>query len=77
MEKFWYFLLIISLLGCARLNPKGTVTRTSTGVILDLNTEGKITYKEGDMETSMDTRSSSLLKTLVEGAIVQGLDVKK
>ena len=63
----------IWLCGCATLNPQGKITKTEDGLVFDLNTQGKLTYKDKDVEGEMDTRSPSLLRSIVEGAVVQGM----
>ena len=71
MIKMLLFIFLIS--GCASLNPRGEAIKTDTGVIFIMNTQGKLAYKDSDIEAEMDTRSPSLLRTLVEGVVIQGI----
>lgn len=73
MTRFLISICIFLISGCASLNPRGEVIKTDTGIIFKLNTQGKLAYKDKDVEAEIDTRSSSLLRTLVEGVVIQGV----
>jgi uncharacterized protein YcfL len=53
-------LIIVSLLflvGCSVR--RGVVTKTPEGIIFDMKSDGKMTYKDSEVEASMDTRKKA------------------
>ena len=69
-----FFLAGLILAGCTL--HQAQVIKTEDGVIFKSNNPAKLVYKDKDIEAEYDSRSQSLLRTLIEGATLQGLTRK-
>lgn len=68
--KIKILLIILSLVGCVTFSGCATKTavikKTDKGIEFDMNKTGKLTYKDGDVEATMDTRTPSVLEDLIK-----------
>jgi len=69
-----YVWILILLCGCTASKASVAVVN---GVVLFDYPKGeqiKMSYKDKDKEAAIDTKSPSTLRTLLEGAVVQGMN---
>lgn len=63
-DRFDLFLaILIVVVGMIALSScsarTGTVTKTPTGIVFDMEADGKMTYKDAEVEASMDMRKKA------------------
>ena len=77
MIKLFLVIPLIFLFGCATTNSLETViTKNTDGYTITMDSPGKVEHTDGDTTVSVDLRDRSLLQTLTEAAVVQGLERK-
>lgn len=71
---FTIFICMIFLHGCSTTSHVGTIVQSDNGktTTFTLNSPGKISNEKGEM----DTRTTSLLRTITEAVIVKGIEVR-
>lgn len=65
-KVFIVLLIMFSITSCATILPKATVTVTETGVIMESNRTGKITYKDDKVDCSFDSKGESIIKNVTK-----------
>ncbi len=58
MRNIFILLAVLTLVSCGG-HRKGVVTKTPEGIVFDLGTDGKMTYKDAEVEATMDTKKKS------------------
>lgn len=75
MTKILLIILLIFGAGCAAR--RGTVTKTPEGVIFDMESDGKLTYKDKDVEAEMDTRKKAgIIEAIIQMWTLRELEGK-